>query len=259
MPAAIRLNIRRGVIPIFKKVLWQEAQSTFNEILNTIAIPLTFFLAFGLGLRGYIQNIDGVPYMVFIAPGLITLTVMLEAYRTGAWGLWMDRWHQKVLDEYRIKPVETTDIIIGEIMGGFVVATIKGTIVAAILLMMAPFSFSLQHLLLYWLTLFPGCILFTCLGCMVGTTLPKPDLIAQTQTILITPLLYLGGLFFPIHSLPAKILPIIKLLPTTALFDGGRQMILTGSMPAQYLPVLLVSAVLSFVLATWWFNKVLSQ
>ena len=36
------------------------------------------------------------------------MTILLEAYRTGAWGLWLDRWHQKMLDEYRIKPVRTT-------------------------------------------------------------------------------------------------------------------------------------------------------
>lgn len=129
---------RRGVFPIAKKVLLQEAQGWVNETVNTIAIPLTFFLAFGLGLSGYISTVEGVSYMSFLTPGLITMTILLEAYRTGAWGLWLDRWHQKMLDEYRIKPVHTTDIIMGEILGGFLVALIKGIIVAMILLFFTP-------------------------------------------------------------------------------------------------------------------------
>src|ERR1043166_3649662 len=132
------IYFRRGVLPIAKKVLQQEAQGWVNEAVNTVAIPLTFFLAFGLGLQGYISHVNGVPYMAFLTPGLITMTILMEAYRTGAWGLWLDRWHQRVLDEYRIKPVHTTDIIMGEIVGGFLVALLKGSIVGAILLLFSP-------------------------------------------------------------------------------------------------------------------------
>ena len=253
------LNIKRGILPLVQKTMWQETQGIGNDILNTAAIPLTFFLAFGFGLQGYIREVDGLPYMMFIAPGLITLTVMLEAFRGGAWNLWLDRWHQRMLDEFRIKPIETTDIILGLICGAFVVATIKGAVVAGILMLIAPFPFEWKHMLWYWLMMFPGCILFTCVGCLFATMLSKPNQIAQVQTIFITPLLYLGGLFFPIHALPDWLLPTVKLLPTTALFDGGRQMLLTGHIPPSYLVVLCISAGLSFVITTWWFNKNLSQ
>ena len=253
------IELRRGILPIFQKVIRQEMQGWGNELINTMAIPLTFFLAFGFGLRGYIQDVEGIPYMVFIAPGLITMTIMLEAYRTGSWGLWLDRWHQRMLDEYRIKPVHTSDIIIGEILGGFTVALIKGLIVAAILLMLAPLEIPPENLLLYLGLVFLGCIFFTCVGAMVGTQFQKPDQIAQSQTIFITPLLYLGGLFFPIDAFPAEMLPFVRLLPTTAVFDGGRQVLLTGQTDPQYILVLLVSAVASFFLSTWWFNRQLSR
>src|SRR5688572_4190819 len=152
---------RRGVWPIAHKVLLQESQGWVNEAVNTVAIPLTFFLAFGLGLSGYIANVDGVPYMAFLTPGLITMTILMEAYRTGAWGLWLDRWHQKMLDEYRIKPIHTTDIIMGEIIGGFAVALIKGILVAAILLLFSPVPIQWSSLPLYFALVFPGCIFFT--------------------------------------------------------------------------------------------------
>jgi lipooligosaccharide transport system permease protein len=253
------IYFRRGVMPIAKKVLLQEAQGWVNETINTIATPFTFFLAFGLGLRGYIADVEGVSYMAFLTPGLITMTILLEAYRTGAWGLWLDRWHQKVLDEYRIKPVHTTDIIMGEIIGGFLVALLKGVIVALILLLFSPVDIQWGALPLYFALVFPGCIFFTCLGSMVGTSVPKPDNIAQSQTIFITPLLYLGGLFFPISALPGWLYPIVSWLPTTATFEGGRHILLQGMIEWHYMLVIWISALLSFVGATWLFKEKLSE
>lgn len=253
------IYFRRGVWPIAHKVLLQEAQGWLNESINTIAIPFTFFLAFGLGLRGYIAEVEGVSYMAFLTPGLITMTILLEAYRTGAWGLWMDRWHQKMLDEFRIKPIHTTDIIMGEILGGFLVALIKGAIVAAILLLFSPVAIRWDALPLYFLLVFPGCIFFTCVGSMVGTSFPKPDHIAQSQTIFITPLLYLGGLFFPITALPGWIGPIIQWLPTTAAFEGGRDILLNHHIEWRYLLVIWAFALFSFIGATWFFREKLSE
>jgi lipooligosaccharide transport system permease protein len=253
------IHFQQGIWPIAKKVLLQEAQGWINESINTIAIPFTFFLAFGLGLRGYISNVEGVSYMAFLTPGLITMTILLEAYRTGAWGLWLDRWHQKMLDEYRIKPIHTTDIIMGEIMGGFLVALIKGAIVGAILLFFSPVHIHWSALPWYFAMVFPGCIFFTCLGSMVGTSFPKPDHIAQSQTIFITPMLYLGGLFFPISALPDWICPLVHWLPTTGAFEGGRQILLHGKVNPTHLMVLWVAAIVSFIVSTWLFKKKLSE
>jgi lipooligosaccharide transport system permease protein len=253
------LHLRQGVFPIFKKVLRQESQAWVTETLTTLAAPLTFFLAFGLGLKDYIADVDGLPYILFISPGLIMLTILNEAYRTGAWGLWLDRWHQKMLNEYRIKPITTSDIIIGEILGGFTVAMIKGAMVAGVLLLLAPLTYRLDHVLLYLLYVFPGCILFTCIGTLVGTLFRKPDHIAQIQSIIITPLLYLGGLFFPINAFPEWLQPLVMWLPTAALFEGGRMALLRGEFHTEMLLILWVSGLVSFVLATRVFNRKLSE
>jgi len=253
------IYFRRGILPIAHKVLLQEAQGWVNEMVNTIALPFTFFLAFGLGLKGYIAEVDGVSYMAFLTPGLITMTILMEAYRTGAWGLWLDRWHQKMLDEYRIKPIRTTDIIMGEIFGGFLVALVKGAIVAIILLIFSPVQIHWASLPQYFALVFPGCIFFTCAGSMVGTSFPKPDNIAQSQTIFITPLLYLGGLFFPIAALPEWVKPIVAWLPTTAAFEGGRNLLLKGALDWHYMLVIWISAIISFVAATWLFKEKLSE
>lgn len=253
------LHVQRGILPIFQKVIRHQTQSWVLETLTTMAIPLSFFLAFGLGLGGYISDVEGVPYIVFLAPGLITLTMMLEAYATGAWNLWLDRWYQKMIDEYRIKPVTTSDIVFGELIGGFVVAVAKGIIVTLVLVLLAPFSVKWQHLPAYLFIVFPGSILFTCIGTMVGTLCRKPDHIAQIQTIVITPLLYLGGLFFPISAFPQWVLPVVHWLPTTVLFDGGRRAMLYGEVDFPQVALLWVLSGISFWAATALFNRKLSE
>jgi lipooligosaccharide transport system permease protein len=253
------LHVRRGIYPIFKKVVKSETDGWVAEVLSTIAVPVSFFLAFGLGLHGYIAEIEGVSYMVFITPGLVSLTILLEAYRTGAWGLWLNRWHNKMIHEFRIKPVSTSDIIIGQILGGFMMALVKGLIVGLMLFLLAPFATTWQNLGIYLLYMFPGSILFTCIGAMVGTTFRKPDQIAQSQTIVITPLLYLGGLFFPINAFPQWSIALVRWLPTTALFEGGRHAFLSGVLDGFYLGSLTIVALASFVGATLLFNRKLSE
>lgn len=254
------LHPRQGIYPIFKQNLLGETKGWFWEILSTIAIPLSFYLAFGLGLRGEISDLDGMPYMVFIAPGLIALTIQLEAFRTGAWGLWLSCRHHQTIHEYRIKPISMADIILGEILSGFIIALLKGALVAATLfVLMQGSSLTPLNLLSFLGVMFPGAVIFTCCGAMVGVTMMRPDQIAQSQAIVITPLLYLGGLFFPVSRFPDWIYAIIKWLPTTAIFDGGRQAFLTGQPNTFYLVLLYALATGLFLVAVRYCEKKLSQ
>jgi lipooligosaccharide transport system permease protein len=246
------LHPKRGIWPIFKKNLMGETRGWFLELLSTIAVPLSFFLAFGMGLRGNISAVDGVPYMAFITPGLIALTIQLEAFRSGSWNLWLSIRHHKTIDEYRIKPISMADILVGDLMSGFTLAIIKGSLVAITLLLLSPFSITLPKVLAYLAMMFPGAILFTCLGTVMGAVFRRPDQIAQIQSIIITPLLYLGGLFFPISRFPQGIQKVLVWVPTTAIFEGGRQAFLTGHCPLQMLIGLWALALVAFFATVAW-------
>lgn len=255
-----KLHFKQGIYPIFKQNLLGETKGWFWEILSTIAIPLSFYLAFGLGLRANISDVDGLPYMVFITPGLVALTIQLEAYRTGAWGLWLSCRHHQTIHEYRIKPISMADIILGEILSGFIIALLKGALVGITLfLLLSNKPISLQNFLSFLSVMFPGAVLFTCLGAVTGVSFMRPDQIAQSQAIVITPLLYLGGLFFPVSRFPEWVFAWIKWLPTTAIFDGGRQAFLNGTPPTEYLILLYSVAIPFFLFTVWYTEKKLKQ
>ncbi len=253
------IHFRQGVYPIFKQNLIGETKGWVMEIFSTIAVPLTFYLAFGLGLRNHISEINGVSYVAFMTPGLIALTIQQEAFRTGGWGLWLATRHHKTIQEYRIKPISMTDILLGELFSGFVIALIKGTLTAAVLFIINPFTLPWENLFAFLMMMFPGAILFTAVGANIGTTFMRPDQIAQVQAIVIIPLLYLGGLFFPIEALPELVQKIVRWLPTTAVFDGGRQAFLHGTLTPQYIYPLWIIAIVVFIWTIYACEKRLSQ
>ena len=80
----------------------------------------------------------------------------------------------------------------------------------------------------------------------------RPDQIAQIQSIVITPLLYLGGLFFPINRFPQGIQNVLVWVPTTAIFEGGRQAFLTGHSPAFMVLGLWAIALIAFFTTVAW-------
>ena len=254
------LSWRRGIWPIARKVLLQESHGLVMEVMTTLIYPITFLLAFGLGLEGSIREVNGLAYPVFLMPGLIGYTLLLEAYSVGAWGLWLDRWHLGMLDEARIKPVSTSSLILGHILGGGMVAFIKGAITTVVLWSLIGFwPTSLLNVVLFLLHVLPGVLLFVCLGTTIGLIFKKPDHISQSLTILVTPMLYLGGLFFPISGLPEWLQKIVIWFPTAVFFEGGRTALLTGEWSWPNLIWVWCIGIIAFALSVRFFNWKLSH
>ena len=245
----------RGAICIWERDMLVLRRNWFSEVTTVLAFPLTFFLTFGLGLQGYIQNIEGVSYAIFVTPGLISMTAVLAAFDDGAWSMWFHRIVQKTIEEYRVNPITVMDIIIGKIISGFSSGLFKGLAVGVSLLLLTGFQFRPYFLLVYLLFIFLGCVTFSCLGSLVGTLVDKPENLGRIEAVVIMPVMFIAGLFFPLSAYPQGALPYIKAIPTTALFDGARIALLSGRLNPIYLGILTASAIISFILAVRLFEK----
>ena len=244
-----------GSVCIWQRDMRVLRRNLSSELATVMAFPLTFFLTFGLGLKGYIQDIEGVPYAIFVVPGLISMTAILGAFDDGAWGMWFHRVVQKTIEEYRVNPITVTDIIVGKIISGFTSGFLKGLAVAISLLFLTGFKFHFLFLLGYLVFITLGCITFSCLGSLSGTVIDKPENLGRIEAVVVMPLIFMAGLFFPLSAYPDSVLPYIKAIPTTALFEGARVALLTGEIHLGYLIMLLVSAIISFILAIRVFEK----
>ncbi len=245
----------RGAFSIWWRDMLVLRRSIFSEMLAVVAYPLTLYLAFGVGLKGYIADVGGVPYPVFIAPGLISMTAVTAAFDESGWSMWFHRRVQRTIEEYRVTPITTYDIVIGKILCGLSHGTIKGVVVTAVIFLFSPFRFALIHILAYLYFIVLGSMIFSCLGTIIGTTINKPENIGRVQAVIIVPLIFMSGIFFPLSSYPEQVIPAIRLLPTTAVFDGARQALLNGDFAPGYALNLCLTAIFIFALAVYTFNK----
>ena len=249
----------RGAFPIFSRDMRVLRRSIVSEMLSVIAYPLTLYFVFGIGMKGYISAVEGVPYPVFIAPGLISMTAINAAFDESAWSMWFHRRVQRTIEEYRTAPITVYDIVIGKIFSGFAQGAIKGIAVAAVILLITSFRVQAINLAAYLFFIALGSMIFSCLGTICGTLIDKPENIGRVQAVVIVPLVFMSGIFFPLSSYPAALLPAVRLLPTTAMFAGARQALLQGVVDPGYAVNLVLTALVIFVLAVHTFNRKMSE
>ncbi len=249
----------KGAFSIWGRDMMVLRRSIFSELVAVIAYPLTLYLAFGFGLKGYITDVNGVPYPLFIAPGLISMTAINAAFDESSWSMWFHRRVQRTIEEYRVTPITVYDIVIGKIFSGFSQGAVKGSVVFLVILVLTPFRIDYGYLPVYLMCIAISSMTFSCLGTICGTVIDKPENIGRVQSVVIVPLIFMAGIFFPLSSYPASIRPLIDLLPTTAVFEGARDALLEGSIPAPYLVNLIATAAVSFLVAVYTFNRKMSE
>jgi lipooligosaccharide transport system permease protein len=249
----------RGAFSIWGRDMLVMRRSVVSELLAVTAYPLTLYLAFGVGLKGYIADVGGIPYPLFIAPGLISMTAINAAFDESAWSMWFHRRVQRTIEEYRVTPITVYDIVIGKIISGFSLGAIKGMAVAVVIFFLTPLRINYYNLPPYLLYIVLGSMIFSCLGTICGTIIDKPENIGRVQSVIIVPLIFMAGIFFPLTSYPAAVQPLIKALPTTAIFEGARQALLNGTLDVAYLTILIASATFTFAMAVYIFNRKMAE
>jgi len=237
----------RESLAIWRRDMLVLRRSILSELVAVIAYPLTIYIAFGIGMKGYIGLVDGIPYSLFIAPGLITMTVVNAAFSESVWSLWFHRRVQFTIDSYRVTPVTVSGIVCAKLFSGFTHGLVKGIAVGFVIFLITPFRFPPAHLAIYLLFLIPGSVLFSCAGVISGTLMDKPETIGRVEAVFIMPLVFMSGLFFPLSSYPEPIATVVRALPTTALFEGARQALVSGSVSFGSLALLYSTALMAFI------------
>lgn len=249
----------KGAFSIWRRDMLVLRRSLFSELVAVVASPLTFYLAFGFGLRGYIADVEGVPYTVFMAPGLITMTAVSAAFDESAWSMWFHRKVQQTIEAYRVTPITVYDIVIGKIISGFTQGAIKGVAVAAVIFLLTGVRFDPAHLVGYLVFIVLGSMVFSCAGTVCGTILDKPETIGKVQAVIIMPLIFLSGVFFPVSSYPESLRTAVMAIPTTALFEGSRRALLTGGFDEGLISILAVTALVAFAATVAIFNRKMAE
>jgi ABC-2 type transport system permease protein len=187
----------------FKSILIKEI-TRFTRIWVQTRVPpaitmTLYFLIFGNLVGSRIGVMGGVSYMEFIAPGLIMMSVITNSYSNVASSFFSAKF-QRNLEELIVAPVPHYVMIAGYVGGGVARGLCVGFIVT--LVAMCFVDLSVQHLGLVAVTVFMTSVLFA-LGGLINAVFAKSfDDISIIPTFVLTPLTYLGGVFYSLSLLP---------------------------------------------------------
>lgn len=173
-------------------------RSAWQYILPPLVTNTLYFTIFGKVIGQHIAAVDGTPYISFIAPGLIMMTIITSAYNSTLGSIFYSKFCHSI-EEILVAPIATPVILIGFITTGALRGLINGILVAIIA------SFFVTLRVHNWTILLSTALLSAVLFSLAGFTnaifAKKWDDIAVIPTFILTPITYLGGIFFSISSL----------------------------------------------------------
>ncbi len=204
--------------------VWQRNFSVYKKtwkiaFLPPLLEPLLYILAFGLGLAVMVgeMSIDGHPiaYTNFIAPALIAVAIMYNAFFETTYNSFVRMYYQKTYDALLATPLNLEEIILGEMLWAATKSLIAATLMGIVLSLCGLLSFPGALLIPLFAVL--GGLCFAGMGMICTALVPGIETFNLPIFLGITPMFLFSGTFFPLQNLPGWAQTIAHILPLTHL------------------------------------------
>ena len=224
----------------------REIERTMRVVVQTLVSPVIsatlYIFIFGQVIGTKISEIAGVPYITFVFPGILMLSVINASFGSSSSSLYFARF-LKSIDEILIAPFSYLEMIFGFMLG----AMIRSIMVALLILVVGILfdAVSLVHpfAFLFYIAAVAG--IFSLLGMLVALWANGFEQLSMLNTFIITPFTYLGGIFYSISMLPPLAQTITRANPFFYFVDGLRNS-MTGIHEANtYLGLVIILGILA--------------
>lgn len=187
----------------FQTIVWREIKRFIRISGQTIlpaAITMSlYFVIFGSLMGKRIGAIDGVPYIQYIAPGLIMMSVVTNAYANVSFSFFFSKF-QGNIEELLVSPTSSSVILLGYICGGIARGVCVGSVVLLVTLFFT--HLTIHHPGIMLMSILIASALFSLAGFINAQLARTFDGISFIPTFVLTPMTYLGGIFYSIYLLP---------------------------------------------------------
>lgn len=236
--------------------VWQRHLTVYTKLYKTsIALnfvePALYLIAFGIGLGAFIKDINGMPYIKFIAPGIIASSSMFAATYECTYGTYVRMTFQKTFDAILATPVNINDLIAGELIWAATKSMFYGTI---IIIAISAFGLVDSPLVIAIIpVLFLSGLVFAEVSMLCTAIVPGIDSFNYFYTLFMTPMFLFSGIFFPLDVLPSIVAKIAFFTPLYHLTFICRSLVwgTTGSILTSivwFLLAILIIAPFAFIL-----------
>ncbi|HYQ79548.1 MAG TPA: ABC transporter permease [Solirubrobacterales bacterium] len=184
--------------------LWRREVNRFMKIKKqTLGAPLLetflYISVFGAALGSRIDKLHGIDYVVFVIPGLIMMAFSTNAFSNNSSSILQQKFQGAIQDQLS-SPASPAELLLAFSLGGFM----RGLIVAVLTFLVSVVLVGLpvEHVLVLIPSLFLVGFFFSQLGVLIGVRAEQFDDVAFAQTFVLTPLIFLGGVFYSAALLP---------------------------------------------------------
>lgn len=220
MTKPIKLSINTIALQtIVRKEILRFTRIWSQTLLPPAITMSLYFVIFGKFIGSQINPIEGYRYIQYIVPGLVMMSIMTNAYANTASSFFLTKFN-KSIEEMLVSPMSNHIILFGFMLGG----TLRGIAVGVIVILIS-FLFThvpIYHPLIILSTSILAAMVFSLGGLINAIYAKRFDDISFIPTFILTPLTYLGGVFYSIKQLPAFWQSISLCNPVLAIVDTFR-------------------------------------
>lgn len=241
-----------GAFALLRRNLLVWRKLLLPSLLGNFVDPLLYLLALGYGLGHFVGQMQGIPYITFIASGIVASSAMNTATFEGLYSAYTRMAVQNTYLSILATPLQIGDIVAGELLW----CAVKGAISALAIILVASLFSAIDwrwQVLLALPVIFLTGFSFGAIALLFTALSRSYDFFMYYFTLAVTPMFLFCGVFYPLHTLPAFAQEIAAILPLTHAVALLRPL-LTGQTPGQVLLhvlVLLAYAVLGYLLAAY--------
>ena len=234
-----------------------EMLRAWNTLLQTIASPVIstslYFVVFGAAIGSRIEQVEGVPYGLFIVPGLVMLSLLTQSIANASFGIFFPKFTGTIYE------VMSAPISFFEIVTGYVgAAASKSLILGTIILLTANLFVDLEIAHPVWMVAFLvlTCVSFSLFGFIIGLWATNFEKLQLIPMLVITPLVFLGGSFYSVNMLPPVWQTVTLFNPVLYLISGFRWSFFEVSDVSVGISLAMIMVfLLACLLLVWWMFK----
>jgi lipooligosaccharide transport system permease protein len=205
--------------------------------LGNLADPMLYLLGLGYGLGAMLPEVGGLPYVTFLAAGMVCSSTMMSASFEAMYSGFSRMHVQKTWDAIMNAPLTLDDVVLGEVAWAASKSVLSGMAVLAVAWALGLVASPLALLLLP--LVFLAGLAFAALGLIMTALAPGYDFFTYYFTLAITPMMMVCGVFYPVEQLPAWLQGLVQFLPLTHAVALARPL-MSGAAPPDVLTPLLV-------------------
>jgi ABC-2 type transport system permease protein len=243
-----------GVWTLYRREVWRFTKVWNQTVIAPMVTTLLFLAILTLALGGSSRQIAGLPFSMFVAPGLVMMSVVQNAFANTSSSLMLAK-IQGVIIDLLMPPLRGWEVTLGMIAGGVTRGIIVGLAVMAAVYYFVPFT--INHPLLAIFYLFASSSMLALLGMLGGIYAQGFDQLSAFTNYIVTPLSFLSGTFYSIHHLPGIWHELSYYNPFFYMIDGFRYA-MTGYSDGDIthgIIIMIVTNVILWILVQYLFDK----